>query len=789
MPLKKIMFRPGVSRENTRYASESLGPVNAGTEVVGGWYESEKVRFRAGTPEKLGGWVQISANYFKGVCRSLWNWVTLTSLNLIGVGTNLKFYISNGGAYYDITPIRATTTLTNPFGTILNSSTVLVTDAAGGFTDGAYVTFNGSSAIGGLTLLGEYKISLQSATTYNITAESTVDLVLSTGVFTAQFQLANNVEVVLSTTGALPTGFVAGTTYYVVNTSGYTFQLAATSGGTAIVPTGTQSGIHTATAKATSTTASGGGTVYAMYQINTGPEYTVALTGWGAGGWGLGAWGVGATGTDALRLWSQSNFGEDLVFGPRGGAMYYWNATYNVNGAPVTITIATPGVLTASVNFANGDAIMLTTTGALPTGLTPGTVYYVVNASSGTCNLAATAGGTPITTSGSQSGTHTIAARGIPVTSLSGASGVPTIQNLIFVSDISRFVFAFGCNDYGATAQDPMLIRWSDQESVVEWTPAATNQAGSLRLSHGSEIVTCLQTRQEIVVFTDSSVYSLQYLGAPTVWGSQILGDNISIMGQNATSVASGVVYWMGVDKFYKYDGRVSTLRCDLRQYIYSNINLAQAQQVYSGTNEGFNEVWWFYCSANSTQIDKYVVYNYLEDIWYYGNMARTAWLDSGSLDYPLAAPYINSTSNNLVYHENGNDDNITGVPAAIDSYISSSEFDISDGHNFGFIWRILPDLTFRSSTGETTPQVTMTLIPLQNSGSGYTNPASVGGSDNATISRIASAPVEEFTGQVYVRVRGRQLVFKVQGNQLGLQWQLGAPRIDIRPDGRRGNS
>jgi len=787
--LKKIMFRPGVNKENTRYASEALGSVNAGTEVVGGWYDSEKVRFRAGTPEKLGGWVQISANYFKGVCRSLWNWVTLTSLNLIGVGTNLKFYISNGGAYYDITPIRATTTLTNPFGTILNSSTVLVTDAAGGFADGAYVTFNGSSAIGGLTLLGEYKISLQSATTYNITAESTVSLVLSTGVFTAQFQLANNVEVVLSTTGALPTGFVAGTTYYVVNTSGYTFQLAATSGGTAIVPTGTQSGIHTATAKATSTTASGGGTVYAMYQINTGPEYTVALTGWGAGGWGLGAWGVGATGTDALRLWSQSNFGEDLVFGPRGGAMYYWNATYNVNGAPVTITIATPGVLTASVNFANGDAIMLTTTGALPTGLTPGTVYYVVNASSGTCNLAATAGGTPITTSGSQSGTHTIAARGIPVTSLSGASGVPTIQNLIFVSDISRFVFAFGCNDYGATAQDPMLIRWSDQESVVEWTPAATNQAGSLRLSHGSEIVTCLQTRQEIVVFTDSSVYSLQYLGAPTVWGSQILGDNISIMGQNATSVASGVVYWMGVDKFYKYDGRVSTLRCDLRQYIYSNINLAQAQQVYSGTNEGFNEVWWFYCSANSLQIDKYVVYNYLEDIWYYGSMARTAWLDSGSLDYPLAAPYINSTSNNLVYHENGNDDNTTGVPAAIDSYISSSEFDISDGHNFGFIWRILPDLTFRSSTGETTPQVTMTLIPLQNSGSGYTNPASVGGSDNATISRIASAPVEEFTGQVYVRVRGRQLVFKVQGNQLGLQWQLGAPRIDIRPDGRRGNS
>jgi len=789
MPLKKIMFRPGVNRENTRYASEALGSVNAGTDVVGGWYESEKVRFRAGTPEKIGGWTQISANYFKGVCRSLWNWITLGTLNLIGVGTNLKFYISNGGSYYDVTPLRATVTLTNPFGTTLDSSTVLVTDANGGFINGDYVTFTGSTAVGGITLLGEYKISLQSNTSYNITAESTADLVLSTGVFTTQFKLANGVKVTLATTGALPTGFTAGTTYYVVNTSGYTFQLAASAGGTAIVPTGTQSGIITATAKATSTTASGGGTVYAMYQINVGPEYAVALSGWGGGGWGLGTWGNGVTGTDPLRLWSQSNFGEDLVYGPRGGAIYYWNAGYNVTGAPFSVTIASPAVFTMSVTVNNGDAVMLNTDGALPTGLLPGTVYYVINSTGTTCNLAATAGGSAINTSGSQSGNHILMPRGIKVSQLASASDVPSIQNFVFVADVSRFVFAFGCNDYGSTIQDPMLIRWSDQESVVNWTPSATNQAGSLRLSHGSEIVTALQTRQEIVVFTDSSVYSLQYLGAPTGWGSQILGDNISILGQNAVAQASGVVFWMGSDKFYKYDGRVQTLRCDLRQYIYSDINLAQGAQVYGGTNEGFNEVWWFYCSANSTQIDKYVVYNYLEDVWYYGTMARTAWLDSGSLDYPLAAPYINSSENNLVYHENGNDDNITGVPAAIDSYIASSEFDIEDGHNFGFIWRILPDLTFRGSTGELTPQVTLTLIPLQNSGSGYTNPASVGGSDNATINRIATTPVEEFTGQVYIRVRGRQLVFKVEGNQLGLQWQLGAPRIDIKADGRRGNS
>ena len=698
----------------------------------------EKVRFRAGTPEKIGGWVQISRNYFEGVCRSLWNWVTLSANNLIGLGTHQKFYISNGGAYYDITPLRTTQTLTNPFSSVLNSSAVIVTDASSGFANGDYVTFNGSSAIGGITILGEYKITTQTTTSYLINTESHVTLVVSTGVFTGQFQLANGVKVTLSTTGELPSQYTIGATYYVVNTSGFNFQLAATSGGTPIVPTGgLQSGVHTATALATSTTASGGGTVYAMYQINVGPEYSVPLTGWGAGPWGGGYWGMGQSQTDTLRIWSQNNFGEDLVYGPRVGAMYYWNASYGTSSPTVSITIASPAVVTLGFSPVNGDAFFLETSGQLPTGLVPGTVYYVVNASGTTCNLAATAGGAAINTSGTQSGTHYISVRGIKVSQLAGASDVPTIQNYIFVSDTSRFVFAFGCNDYGSTTQNPMLIRWSDQESVVNWTPSATNQAGSLQLSHGSEIITCLQTRQEIVVFTDSSVYSLQYLGAPTGWGSQILGDNISIMGQNAVSLASGVVYWMGVDKFYKYDGRVQTLRCDLRQYIYSDINLAQSLQVCSGTNEGFNEVWWFYCSANSNEIDKYVIYNYLEDIWYYGSMSRTAWLDSGYLDYPLAATYTEPEQNNLVYHESGNDDNTTGEPVAIDSYISSSEFDIQDGHNFGFIWRILPDLTFRGSTGTETPQVTMTLIPLQNSGSGYTDPASVGGSDSATINRI----------------------------------------------------
>jgi hypothetical protein len=331
-----------------------------------------------------------------------------------------------------------------------------------------------------------------------------------------------------------------------------------------------------------------------------------------------------------------------------------------------------------------------------------------------------------------------------------------------------------------SATQDPMLIRWSDQESAVNWLPAATNQAGSIRLSHGSEIITALQTRQEIVVWTDTSLYSLQYLGAPLVWGSQLMGDNLSIMGPNAAAIGSGVVFWMGKDKFYVYSGRVDTLNCDLRRYVFNDINLSQNQQVFAGTNEGFNEIWWFYCSSNSTTVNRYVVYNYAEKVWHYGTMARTAWIDVSLRDYPQAATY----SYNLVSHELGNDDNETGTPVAINSYIESSEFDIQDGHNLGFVYRILPDITFDGST-TSSPQVTMTLIPMMNSGSGYNNPQSVSGNSSATVARTSTSVIEQFTGQVYVRVRGRQMIFKIESTDLGSAWQLGAPRIDIRPDGR----
>jgi hypothetical protein len=325
-----------------------------------------------------------------------------------------------------------------------------------------------------------------------------------------------------------------------------------------------------------------------------------------------------------------------------------------------------------------------------------------------------------------------------------------------------------------------MFIRWSDQENPLVWTPAITNQAGSIRLSHGSRIVAAIQTRQEIVTFTDQAVYSLQYLGPPYVWGTQLLGDNISVMGPNTVALASGVVYWMGVDKFYLYDGRVQTLSCDLLRYVFTDINQGQSEQMFASTSEGFNEVWWFYCSASSTTVDKYVVYNYLEKLWYYGTLARTAWLDSGLLTFPIAATYLN----NIVNQEDGIDDNSTATTAAIEAYISSSEFDIGDGHNFGYIWRVLPDLTFSDSTTSSTgaqPQVTMTLYPMASSGSGTGTAAA------ATVTKIATYNItEEFTGIVYTRVRGRQLILKMSSNQIGTSWQMGAPRIDIRPDGRR---
>ena len=699
MPLSKILFKPGVNRENTRYTTE------------GGWYECDKIRFRQGTPEKIGGWVQFSTNTFDGVCRSLWNWVTLDNVDLLGVGTNLKYYVNRGGAFYDITPIRSTVTLTNPFSVAsAGISVVNVADVDHGCTNDSSVTFSGA----GITGLGG-----------NITAAK----------LTGTFQVT------------------------VLDDDNYTITVDAVSDATDV------SG------------SPGGGTVITQYQINAGPSFQIPYNGWGAGPWGLGTWGNGLPGTNALQLWNAKNFGQDLVYGARGQGVYYWNANKELTPIQVTISIAAPGVITlpAGFNFPDGTLIQFESTGALPTGLSVGTTYFVRDSAGTNFSVAATISGAAITTSGSQSGLQYISQRGVNIYGVEDPNA-PITHNYLLVSD-SRFVILFGTNEFQSTVLDPMLVRWSDQESPFVWEPLATNQAGSLRLSLGSEIVTAVQTRQEIVIITDQAVYSMQYLGPPFVWGAQPLGDNISIMGPNAAIVASGVVYWMGVDKFYIYDGRVQTLNCDLRRYVFSDLNQEQNQQVFAGTNEAFNEVWWFYCSGDSLTVDKYVVFNYAENAWYYGTMARTAWLDTGLLAHPIAATY----NYRVVFHEVGVDDNETGTPAPIEAYISSSEFDIEDGHNVAQVWRMLPDLTFDGSTEGSNPELTMTLYGLTNSGSGVTSSKS-----RDVLKGSSYVITEEFTGQIYTRVRGRQMILKGESTKLGTTWQLGAPRLDIRKDGRR---
>tara|TARA_R110000765_G_scaffold113945_1_gene206517 strand:+ start:865 stop:2733 length:1869 start_codon:yes stop_codon:yes gene_type:complete len=448
----------------------------------------------------------------------------------------------------------------------------------------------------------------------------------------------------------------------------------------------------------------GGSATDTAYQISPGGAVAVPVNGWSASTWGAGIWGTGGSTTTPLRTWTQSNFGQHLIFGPKGGAVYYWDAD--------------DGVTT----------------------------------------------------------------RAVLLSSLGGASDVPTVQNLILVSDINRFVFCFGANTLGTTAQDPMLIRWSDQEDATNWTPSATNQAGSLRLSRGSEVVAAHQTRQAVNIWTNTAMYSLQYLGGQTVWGAQLIGENISIISNKAITVANGASYWMGKDKFYTSDGsRVQTLKCDLLRYVFGNFSSLQVEQVFSGTNEAYHEVWWFYCSSDSTTVDRYVIYNHQDKIWYHGTLARTAWLDSGMRDFPIAATY----SYNIVNHEEGIDDNETGTTAAINAFITSAEFDTDDGHKFTLISRVLPDITFEGSTADS-PAAALTLYPLQDSGSGYSSPASEGGNSTGAVVRSATSPVEQYTSQVDMRVRGRQMAIKIESTAAGVQWQLGSPRLDMRVDGRR---
>jgi hypothetical protein len=839
MPLQKLQFRPGVNREGTTLANE------------GGWFESDKIRFRSGYPEKIGGWIADTGRpneallppalatpaptgyayntpSYWGVCRSMWNWITLGGQNLLGLGTNLKYYIQNGvnGTFYDITPERVTNTaVTNAFTTTYpaNASIITVTDPGHGAQTGDFVTIvYAGGAIGGVprtAIDGEHQITYVNSNQYTITVSSPATSAAGpTGTATFIYQINTGLDVYTVTAGwgaGTWGGFVFGTTVNYVSTaligntlsanisaSATTINVTSTTGfasptgsiwigqelitytgttGTSFTGCtrgtgGTTAAFHftgmavvanTTSIVLTSTTGFTAPGVIAIdseliyYTTNTTGSNTLSgcVRGYSGStpaahavssvvtqvtnnfsGWGIAAsTGVGTQ----LRLWSEANYGQDLIINPRGGALYYW------------ATDANPNVFNRAE--------------LLGPGATVATQY----------------------------GNVTVDAY------------CPSVANLVMVSDASRFVIAFGCNNVldpnVPLQQNPLFIAWSAQEQFNIWDPTdITQQAGTYQLSSGSEIVAAQQTRQEILVFTDAAVYSMQYLGPPYVWGFQIMGDNISIAGPNVVSTANNVTYWMGTDKFYMYSGRVETLPCALRQYVFDDINMDQAYQFFSSTNEGYNEVWWFYCSANSTEIDRYVVFNHLERTWYYGTgesvvpqgtnryaLARTAWLDSPLRAQPMSAGY----GGQLLYQETGNNDGTTNPPLPIESYVQSSDFDIGDGHNFGMVWRIIPDVTFDGS--DTTvagtspyPSVVFTVRPRQNPGANYgsTDTPEVTSTQNYSPPPVGQQTynVQQFTEYAYVRVRGRQMAFKISSDALGVAWQLGAPRLDVRPDGRR---
>ena len=643
MPLSKLLFKPGVNRDQTNYASE------------GGWYETQLVRFRSGFPEKFGGWRPQNFTQYVGVGRSVFTWGTTDGSELVGIGTNVKVYVSAGTSITDITPLRTTLsspTTDNCFATTNGSTTVTVNIVGHGATDGAYVTFSGATTVGGISaanLNKEFVITYVSANAFTITV---------------------------------------------------------------------------ATA-ASSTVASGGGTaISAAFQINPGLPITTAGYGWGAGVWSRGTWGSGSTVPIYFqpRLIFQDKFNNDLVFNIKNDGIYYWAYTSAFN------------------------------------------------------------------------------TRAVLLSSLSGAVAVPQqVTKCLFTAQ--GFLLALGCTNYDASAgapnylgsYDPMLVRWSNVDPDIgpepeNWQPTLINTAGFLRLQQGSKIITGLATRQETLIWTDTGLTSLQFLGTTEVFSQQLLSGAITIMAPNSVVAANNVVYWMGNDKFYTYSGRVDTLPCTLRQFVFDDINRSQADLFFAGSNAEFNEVIWFYCSADVTEINRYVVYNYSENIWYFGSLVRTAWIDAGLIDYPIAL-----NNGYVYYHEYGHDDGqpAGAEPLPITSYIQSADIDIEDGDKFMLIRRVIPDVNFRSSettnyvTGAAlTPQVSMTVGVRNFPGAVSSTTNAEGESTSKNITTTAT--VDQYTNQVFIRARGRQMNFKIASDGLGVQWQLGMPRVDARPDGLR---
>ncbi len=636
MPLSKLQFRPGINKETTSYSNE------------GGWFDCDKVRFRAGFPEKIGGWAKKTPNSHLGVTRALHPWQTISLANYLGVGTNEKYYVLYGGAYYDITPLRATTSAGDvTFSATNGSSTITVTDTSHGALVGDFVTFSGAASLGGNitaeVLNQEYKIvTVPTANTFTITAREVnpVSRITVNGIYTPVAVTANS-----------------------------------------------------------SDSGNGGSSTVGAYQLNIGLNTSITGDGWNAGTWGRGTWNSATTPTveSVLRLWTHDNFGEDLVINIFNGGLYYYDSS---------------------------------------TGLTN---------------------------------------RAVVLSSVSGAVSPPSVAVKVLVSDVDLHVIAFGCDsEDDPGTQDPLLIRFSDQRNALDWKATVDNTAGDLKISSGSKIITAIETKREILVFTDTSIYSMQFIGPPDTFGITIVSEGISIRSPNSAVAIEDNVFWMGNNEFYVYNGAVQKIPCTLRDFVFSDFNNLQAEKVFAGVNSSFSEIWWFYPSANSNEIDKYVIYNYQQQIWYFGSLPRTAWLDRGVNELPTAA----SPDYYLYNHETGDDDGSTDPVTAITAHIESSQMDIGEGDQFTFISRIIPDITFRNS--DIGKKASLSLKARNFPGGNYLQ------TDSAEISKTATVPVEQFTNDAFIRLRGRSFALRVESTETGISWRLGSPRIDIRPDGRR---
>ena len=685
MPLQRLQLKPGVNRDQTNYAN------------TGGWYACDKIRFRSGFPQKIGGWIKSVPTALLGVCRELFNWVTFNTEEYLALGTNKKVYLESGAILYDITPLResfATPDTDNSIATGFTGTGSIAADtltitvvtrgslkvgdviSGAGITVGTTITALGTGA--GLT--GTYLVSPSQtalATTVSVVASNTLTVTLvAFGSETGDFVTISGASAV----GGIAAGGINGN-----------FEL-----------TKLTANIFTVTSSATSTSsATGGGTAIDMdFEISVGYEVAVFGYGWGTGTWGRNAWGVGCDPIDRIYLpqrdWFFDNFDSDLVMNIRNGPIYYWTAS---------------------------------------TGPT---------------------------------------VRAELMSGMAGASFVPHTSTQILMSQGSKHLLSLGANPYDPldpnTDFDPLLIRWTTQDNPLNWAPLSTNSAGDYRLPRGSRIICGTATRQEVIVWTDANMYSLQYLGTTDVFNLQEMSNNTSIISPRASATANNTVFWMGIDKFYVYTGQVATLPCTLRNHVFNNLNFAQSDQIIAGTNEGYNEIWWFYPTAESTTNNAYVVYNYFEQIWYYGTMERTAWLDSSLRFNPIGV------GNNYIYaHESGCDDDT--LP--LESYIQSSDIDISDGENYILVRRIIPDISFGGSTTDY-PTAYFTLKPRTFSGSAYIS------EDPELITETQSEPVELYTEQLFTRARARQVGIKVSSTALGVQWQLGIPRVDGRPDGKK---